>query len=78
MIVTTISKSHINSISLPDKVKGQFWLYEISDNGEERLVNIEGVNDAWIMKSTRHVKILDSHNNALKNTEILLIKKSHH
>ena len=30
MIVTTISKSHIKSVSLPEKVKGQFWLYETS------------------------------------------------
>lgn len=70
MIVTTISKSHINSISLPEKIKGQFWLYETLDAGDERLVNIEGVSDEWIMKSTRQVKILDSHNNALKNTVI--------
>lgn len=70
MIVTAISKSHINSISLPGKIKGQFWLYETSNTGNERLVNIEGVSDAWIMKSTRQVKILDSHNNALKNTAI--------
>ncbi len=70
MIVTTISKSHINSISLPEKIKGQFWLYETLDNSDERLVNIEGVSDEWIMKSTRQVKILDSHNNALKNTAI--------
>lgn len=70
MIVTTISKSHINSISLPQKVKGQYWLYETTDAGEERLVNIEGVNDEWIMKSTRRVKILDSNNNAIKSTTI--------
>lgn len=70
MIVTTISKWHINCISLPEKIKGQFWLYETLDAGDQRLVNIEGVNDEWIMKSTRQVKILDSHNNALKNTAI--------
>ena len=70
MIVTTISKSHINSISLPEKIKGQFWLYETLNTGVERLVNIEGISDEWIMKSTRQVKILDSHNNALKNTAI--------
>ncbi|MBQ1187061.1 MAG: type VII secretion protein EssC [Clostridia bacterium] len=71
MIITTISKSHINSISLPEKIKGQFWLYETLDTGEQNLVNIEGINDEWIMKSTRQVKILDSDNNPLKNTAIL-------
>lgn len=70
MIVTTINKSHIYTISLPKKSKGQFWLYETLDTGDERLVNIEGVKDEWIMKSTRQVKILDSHNTALKNTAI--------
>lgn len=70
MIVTTISKSHISSISLPNKVKGQFWLYETTGGGETRLVNIEGINNEWIMKSTRQVKILDGHNNILKNTVI--------
>ncbi len=68
MIVTVISKTHINSISLPEKVKGQFWLYETSDSGDERLVNIEGVNNEWIMKSTRQIKILDNRNNIIKNT----------
>lgn len=70
MIVITMSRSHINSISLPEKVKGQFWLYETLDTGDERLVNIEGINDEWIMKSTRHVKIYDNSNHALKSTAI--------
>jgi len=70
MIITIISKSHINSISLPEKVKGQFWLYETLDKGEERLVNIEGVNDEWIMKSTRQVKLFDDNNNSVKSITI--------
>ena len=70
MIITTISRKFINSVSLPEKVKGQFWLYETLDVGEERLINIEGIHDEWIMKSTRQVKILDSHNNHIKNSVI--------
>lgn len=70
MIVTVISKNHINSVSLPEKIKGQYWLYETTQNKDERLVNIEGLNDEWIMKSTRHVKILDKSGNSLKNTII--------
>lgn len=70
MIVTTISKSHINSISLPSKVKGQFWLYETLDTGDERLVSIEGVNDEWIMKSTRQVKLLDGQDNPIKSVVV--------
>lgn len=70
MIVTTISKSQIKSVSLPQKIKGQYWLYETVDESDQRLVSIEGINDEWILKSTRQVKLLDSHNNALKNTAV--------
>ncbi len=70
MIVTTISKSQIKSVSLPQKVKGQYWLYETINNVDERLVSIEGINDEWILKSTRQVKLLDPHNNVLKNTVV--------
>ena len=71
MLVTTITKNHINSISLPEKIKGQFWLYEGVDSGDNRLVSIEGVNEEWILKSTRHIKIVDNHNNVLKNIDVL-------
>ena len=70
MIVTTISKGYINSISLPEKIKGQYWLYETTDGGEEKLVSIEGINEKWIMKSTRMVKITDYQQNFLKTTSI--------
>lgn len=81
MIVTTISKTHINSITLPEKIKGQFWLYEALNNGSDRLVNIEGVNDEWIMKSTRQVHILDKDKKesiktiAIKPSNIYLLEK---
>lgn len=71
MIVTIISKNYIRSISLPEKIKGQFWLYESVAGKDERLVNIEGVGDEWIMKSTRQAQILDNNNNTIKNTVIL-------
>ena len=74
MIVTIISKKHINTISLPEKIKGQFWLYETTDLVEERLINIEGINDEWIMKSTRQVKIIDTNNSVLRNTIIARLR----
>ena len=71
MIVTTISENHINSISLPDKIKGQFWLFEALEFDNECLVSVEGVNDKWIMKSNRQVKIIDKYNNEIKNAHII-------
>lgn len=68
MIVNTISKDGISSISLPPKVTGQYWLYEGSNDSTERLVGIEGINNEWILKSNRQVKILDSSGNAVKST----------
>lgn len=70
MIVTVISGGHINSITLPEKVKGRFWLYETTANGLNRLVNIEGINDQWVMKSTRHIKILDEKDNVVKAVNV--------
>ncbi len=70
MIVTTINKYCVNSISLPERIKGQFWIYESLQTGDERLLNVEGVNGKWIMKSTRRIRILDNDGNTIKNTEI--------
>lgn len=70
MIVTTISKGHINSISLPDKVKGKFWLYEKINGKDEPVASIEGINNEWIMKATRKAKILGTENRILRNTII--------
>ncbi|MEE0863276.1 MAG: type VII secretion protein EssC [Lachnospiraceae bacterium] len=70
MIVTTISEKYINSISLPNRIKGQFWLYETVGESEEKLVSIEGINEEWVMKSTRTAKIVDSRNNPTKSVVI--------
>lgn len=70
VIVTTISKKRIQTVSLPNKIKGQYWLYDSVEGKEERLVSIEGLNDEWILKSNRQVKVIDQDNKALKNTVI--------
>lgn len=70
MIITTISKDRINSVSLPQKAAGQYWLYDDSSKASERLASIEGLNDEWILKSNRKVKLLDSKGTAIKNTII--------
>lgn len=69
MIITTISKSSISSITLPDKVNGQFWLYDDS-HVYNRLVTIEGINGEWVMKSNRNARIIDINNNIVKSISI--------
>ena len=70
MIVTTINKEYISSVSLPQKPTGQYWLYGKSQDWMERLVSIEGINEKWVLKSSRQIKLLDSKGNTLKNTVI--------
>ena len=57
MIITTISKSRIQSMTLPQKIKGQYWIYDSEFDGDTRMVSVEGINNAWILKSTRQEKI---------------------
>lgn len=71
MIITTISKNCINSITLPEKTQGRYWLYDSSSVGANKLVNVEGINDEWIMQSTRKVKIVEGSNTVLKSVVIL-------
>lgn len=70
MIVTTIGENSINTLTLPQKIKGQYWLYEFDGKTESRLVSIEGINNEWIIKSNRYVKLVDSNNNFLKSSVI--------
>ena len=44
MLVSAISKSEVYQISLPEKVKGQYWLYADSDK-KEKLASIEGIDE---------------------------------
>ena len=59
MIVILIGKNSINSITLPQKVRGQYWLHLSDDADSERLISIESTNDQWVLKSNKYVKILD-------------------
>lgn len=68
MIVTLIGKNAINSITLPQRVRGQFWLYSSNNSSSVRLISIEGVNNEWVLKSNRNVKVLDNTKKVLKNT----------
>lgn len=67
MIVTAMSKDRLFHLSLPEKVAGQYWINVGSDNSTRNTISIEGINDEWIVKSTRWVKILGGENTFLKS-----------
>ncbi len=68
MILTTISKNGISSFSLPQKIKGQYWLYKIDDS--EPLIGVEGINDTWILRSNKHVKIYSGESTYTKSIQL--------
>jgi len=70
MIVTTINAKCINTITLPQKVQGQYPIFDSEKPHSEQLVNIEGINNEWVMKSNRKVKILGNNNSVVKSVII--------
>lgn len=65
MIVTAISKDEIYQITLPDKVKGQYYLYSTKNNHKEKIASIEGINESWILKSLQGLRIKSARDNKL-------------
>lgn len=73
MLVSAISKEEIYQISLPEKVKGQYWLYSGS-NKKEKLASIEGIDGEWILKPYRKYKISDSKKKTVRSTVLTLMQ----
>ncbi len=65
MIVSLISKKCLASISLPQKVRGQYTIAS-----KKISVNVEGINEKWHIKSSKHVKIVDNENQVINDCEI--------
>lgn len=66
MIVSLLDRKFMNSIALPDKIRGQYIL----DNGKGIRVEIEGLDEKWYIKSGKSVKVLDKDNNHIAKCEI--------
>ncbi|MFP7201394.1 type VII secretion protein EssC [Lysinibacillus halotolerans] len=67
MIVTLLSKKSISSTILPEKVTGQYWIYDNANTKE--LISIEASSkQEWILKSNKNYSILDSKGSRIKNT----------
>ncbi|WP_053598430.1 type VII secretion protein EssC [Bacillus sp. FJAT-18017] len=68
MIVTLINKERLNSITLPEKVTGQYWIHQSIGNSSKKLIGIEGVNGEWILKSNKDVKVKNLSGKPIRNT----------
>lgn len=71
MIVTLIKKDRIYDTYLPQKIMGQFYVYDIDSNNKKRqLISIEGEEDHWVAKSNKKVQLLDENANPQKESVI--------
>lgn len=71
MVVNLIKAKQMFSLTLPDKIKGQYWLSDFDDAGAYRdLISIEAVNGKWMVKSNKYVSVLDAHNRPIEQMEI--------
>lgn len=69
MIINLIKSKQMFSLTLPNKVKGQYWLSDTDINGKPRdLISVEAVNGEWVLKSNKRVSILNSNNDPVSNT----------
>ena len=71
MIVTLIYKEKLNTITLPNKKEGQFWL---GTDEEKEIISIEGSNEKWELKSSKKVKILEHKEKTIELKENTIIK----
>ena len=64
MIVNLIKSKQIFSLTLPQKVKGQYWVSDIDCDGKPRqLISVEAVDGEWVLKSNKKVSVSDGQNN---------------
>lgn len=69
MIVNLIKSRQMFSLTLPNKVKGQYWLHDIDREGKMReLISIEAVKGEWVLKSNKRVSVLNADNVPVDNT----------
>lgn len=72
MRVSLIKDNQIFSSTLPSRVKGQYWVTDLDDNGKVRnLISIEAVNESWLVKSNKNASVLDVNGDAVADAVLL-------
>lgn len=69
MVINLIKPKQMFSLTLPHKVKGQYWVTDLDENGKPRnLISVEAVKGEWVVKSNKYVSVLNSNNESVENT----------
>ena len=78
MIITLIKSTQMFSLTLPQRVKGQYWLTDLDEKGRLRqLASIEAIDEKWFLKENKMVKIFDTEGNVLKNHILTPVSYTH-
>ncbi len=69
MIVNLIKKREMISITLPDKISGQYWLNDFDENGNVRkIIGIEANKNQWVLKGNRNAYVIGRDSKPVKST----------
>ena len=72
MLVTLLSDEKLSSVALPEKIKGQYWINSYNSNGESfKLLEIEGINGEWRVKSNKKACVISSDNGEMIKYKVL-------
>jgi len=71
LVVNLIKAEQMFSLTLPDKIKGKYWLSDFDEAGAYRnLISIEADDGKWVVKSNKYVSVLDGQNKAVEQSVI--------
>ena len=71
MVINLIKSSQIFNLTLPNKVKGQYWLSDFDKNGNKReLFSVEAISGEWTIKSNKKVSLLNAKNKVIESTSL--------
>lgn len=69
MIVSLIKANQIFNLTLPQKVKGQYWITDYDVLGNKRnLISVEAISGIWTVKSNRNAAVLDTQKRVIDST----------
>ena len=71
MIVCLLKNEYISSITLPNKVQGQYWLKDLNTKNHENVIAIEGIGLNWVLKANQNIKFEDNKERKILNRGVI-------
>ena len=67
MLINFIYKDELKTITLPNKIEGQYWI----NFENKKIISIDGTDNVWNLVSNRKAKIIDESDNVEKKSQLL-------